>query len=135
MPLEELLGGGAGGADDFKTVSEHYRRKYPRCKIVTTVGGNDRWARCESPVDPSAAAEPPLYAEGAAATWPANALCEEQLWALSSHMVPSAPGAPPPRVLFHLFSNNGFMLYARLLRHLHERGTGACSYYAFAVIR
>lgn len=127
-----ILGWLGSGADDFRTVSEHYHRRYPRCKVVTTVGGNDRWARCDSPADPldlSASTPPSLYAEGAAVTWPADALCEEQLWALSQHILPKAPNTPPPRVLFHLFSNNGFMLYARLLRHLHERaaaGESAC---------
>jgi hypothetical protein len=128
-----ILGWLGSGCEDFKDVARHYRQQYPRCKIVTTVGGNDRWARpAAEGQGPAAAADaPPLFAEGAGAEWPAAALCEEQLWRLASHMLPS-PGTSgngngngsgtPPRVLLHLFSNNGFMLYARLLRHLHERG-------------
>ena len=62
---------------------------------------------------------PPLFSEGAAAPWPAADLCEEQLYELEAEMRPA--GGAAPRVLFHLFSNNGFMLYARLMRHLHDR--------------
>ncbi len=130
-----ILGWLGSGADDFKDVALHYRQRYPGCKIVTTVGGNDRWARCDH-VDGTSgdsgsgsaaklADTPPLFAEGASASWPAAALCEQQLWDLSSHMLPSVPGGESPAVSFHLFSNNGFMLYARLLRHLLEqRGEG-----------
>lgn len=125
-----ILGWLGSGIDDFKEVSQHYRQRYPGCKIVTTVGGNDRWARSADNSSgvaveptPKPTDEPPLFAEGSSAPWPADALCERQLWDLSSHMLPPTPGGQPPAVFCHLFSNNGFMLYARLVRHLlEERG-------------
>ncbi len=121
-----ILGWLGSGADDFNDVAKHYRQRYPGCKIVTTVGGNDRWARCDTGDGTGGNAakltdNPPLFAEGSSASWPAGALCEHQLWDLSSHMLPSATGGEFPPVFFHLFSNNGFMLYARLLRHMLEK--------------
>jgi hypothetical protein len=140
-----ILGWLGSQNDEFADIAQYYRQTYPDARIVTSVGGCDRWARSEdllaqsssgggSKAAAAAAAagagtstlagdddSPPLFAEGATAPWPAAAACEEQLWGLADAILPSAPDAAAPRVLFHLFSNNGFMLYARLLRHLQVR--------------
>ena len=127
-----ILGWLGSGVGDFDEVAQHYRQHHPGCKIVTSVGGNDRWARRESA--DKLTGSPPLFAEGSDASWPAAALCEQQLWDLSSHMLPSTPGGESPAVFFHLFSNNGFMLYARLLCHLMET-RGAIGQQAIQAIR
>lgn len=129
-----IIMGWLGSAnEEFETVSKHYRKICPDCKVLTTVGGSDRWADIGAPVqDPQYKEHPTqqhLFSDGCVdAPWPASALCEEQLWRLAEAMLPpvSADGrsrgdGSAPRVLFHCFSN-GFTLYVRLLRHLHQRG-------------
>jgi hypothetical protein len=129
-----IMGWLGSSNEEFATLSQHYRKLYPGCTVLTTVGGSDCWA------DSPAAAQQekqqqqavPLFADGCTeAPWPTSALCEEHLWHLAEAILPPATacggsaggsaGDPAPRVLFHCFSN-GFTLYVRLLRHLQQRG-------------
>ena len=130
-----IIMGWLGSAnEEFATVSQHYRKLCPDCKVLTTVGGSDRWADIGVPVkdpqfkqDPTQPTQQHLFSDGCVdIPWPTSALCEEQLWRLAEAMLPpvSTDGrsdGSAPRVLFHCFSN-GFTLYVRLLRHLHQRG-------------
>lgn len=132
-----IIMGWLGSAnDEFETVAQHYRTMCPGCKVLTTVGGSDRWADVDtaaqetpSTEDPMRPRQPCLFSDGSTdAPWPTSALCEEQLWHLAEAMLPplsldsgDRALAGAPRVFFHCFSN-GFTLYIRLLRHLWRRG-------------
>jgi hypothetical protein len=44
---------------EFGDLVQHYRSRYPRCTVLTTVGGSDRWAAAATPpADHSVAAAP-----------------------------------------------------------------------------
>jgi hypothetical protein len=129
-----IIMGWLGSAnDEFETVAQHYRQLCPNCTVLTTVGGNDRWAdvgaKDPQPTENTAQpTQPRLFSDGCVdAPWPTSALCEEQLWKLAEAMLPplsddggSRTDGLAPRVFFHCFSN-GFTLYVRLLRHLRQR--------------
>lgn len=130
-----IIMGWLGSAnDEFETVAQHYRKLCPGCKVLTTVGGSDRWADVgakdpQPKEDIAQPTQPHFFSDGCEdIPWPTSALCEEQLWKLAEAMLPplsddggSRIDGPAPRVWFHCFSN-GFTLYVRLLRHLRQRG-------------
>eukprot|EP01048_Picozoa_sp_COSAG05_P008485 COSAG05_NODE_648_length_8105_cov_23.780914_6_plen_591_part_00 len=109
-----ILGWLGSGNSDFDEVVKHYRATYG-CKVVVTVGGNDLWPG--HPIATTGSTAPPPRPSGlatamsGAAPWPGSQLADAQLASLAEEMTGS-------RVLIHSFSNNGIMLYTRLLRHL-----------------
>jgi hypothetical protein len=107
-----ILGWLGSGNDDFAEVVKHYHSRYPGCKVVVTVGGNDLWPGRPIPQRPQRTTADGKHLRTAmtgAAPWPASGLCAVQLARLAAEMEGS-------KVLVHSFSNNGIMLYTRLLR-------------------
>ena len=75
-----IIGWLGSGIADFADVAQHYRAKCPGCKVLTTVGGSDRWAD---------AADPASLAEDAPGSAPLFAVRSRsgslQLWLESAH--------------------------------------------------
>eukprot|EP01052_Picozoa_sp_SAG31_P015758 SAG31_NODE_1021_length_10327_cov_17.940653_4_plen_261_part_00 len=112
-----MLGWLGSATGDFCDVDAYYAASHPTWRTVITVGGNDRWAKA------AAAAEP----------WPAEEQCAKQLRRLSaelglgrSHGTTRNNAVTGP-IVMHLFSNNGIMLYSRLLAHLGDLGTAGAA--------
>lgn len=119
-----ILGWLGSGNADFAELVEHYQSTYG-CKVMVSVGGNDLWpghaiATTEGPGAPAPPSSGLATSMSGAAAWPASGLADAQLRQLASEM-------EGPRVLIHSFSNNGIMLYTRLLRYLTQEQDAQCT--------
>jgi hypothetical protein len=107
-----ILGWAGSAVESLSDVASYYQRDFPGFKVITTVGGCDRWAGSSG--------------EGDTADWfptEVSNMYEDQLehvLACVNNSGRREKGEPDAPVFMHLFSNNGFLAYQRVLQAMHK---------------
>jgi hypothetical protein len=111
-----ILGWAGSAVESLGDVARYYQRDFPGFKVITTVGGCDRWAGNSG--------------EGDGADWfptEVSDMYEDQLehvLACVNRNGRREEGQPDAPVFMHLFSNNGFLAYQRVLQAMHKHESG-----------